>query len=265
LTTIEFPFGTLAFRERGDGPPLLLVMGTGADHTSWARQIPALSRRFRVIAPDNRGSGRSVPAPSEDATTASFAAELLALLDALGAGTFHVAGYSFGAAVAMQLALLAPDRTLAASFHAGWAGPNPTTTPALQLSIEAARRGPRFFLEAACRRNMSPAFRESTAFPGFLENVLNGAALPTREGLLAQCRAGLAHDVRARLPGLRVRTLVTTGEHDPVAPPEVAEQLAALVPASRLHVFRGPRAWHSIPLEMADSFNDLVADFHGGG
>ena len=179
MTTLEFPFGTLAFRERGTGPPLLLVMGTGADHTSWARQIPALARDFRVIAPDNRGSGRSVPAPSLGATTASFAAEALALLDALGVGSFHVAGYSFGAAIAMELMMLAPERTLAASLHAGWAGPNPATTSALTLSLEVAHRGPEAFLEAACRRNMSPAFRENSAFPRFLQNVLESATLPT--------------------------------------------------------------------------------------
>ena len=43
------------------------------------------------------------------------------------------------AAIATELMLLAPERTLAASLHAGWAGPNPTTTSALTLSLEAAR------------------------------------------------------------------------------------------------------------------------------
>jgi hypothetical protein len=57
---------------------------------------------------------------------------------------------------------------------------------------------------------------------------------------------------------------VTTGEHDPVAPPSVAEDLAARIPGARLHVFRGPRAWHAIPLEMAAELNDLLIAFHLG-
>jgi pimeloyl-ACP methyl ester carboxylesterase len=256
--------GTIFFREKGDGDPLLLIMGAGADHTSWARQIPVLARHFRVIAPDNRGSGRSGPAPPPDATPATFAKDALRLLDALGAGPFHVAGYSFGAAIAMELALGAGNRVRSASFHAGWAGPNPVTTAVLGQSLAAARTGGvAAYLEAACRRNLSPGFRRSPAFPSFLENVLGSASRPTPEGLVAQTLAGLAHDARARLPGLRLRTLVTSGEHDPVAPPHVAEEIASLVPGSRLHVFRGPRAWHAIPLEMADELNALLVAFHG--
>jgi pimeloyl-ACP methyl ester carboxylesterase len=265
LTLVRLPFGTVSFREQGSGDALVLLMGTGADHTSWARQIPFLSKSFRVIAPDNRGSGRSVPPPEPGATTEAFAREHLSLLDALGVGSFHVAGYSFGAAIAIELALLAQKRVLSASFHAGWAGPNPATTAALERSLEAASRSAAEFLEAACRRNMSPEFQAGPAFPAFLRNVLSSATAPSQEGILAQTRAGLAHDARSRLPHLRVRALVTTGEHDPVAPPEVARDLAALIPGARLHVFHGPRAWHAIPLEMADELNSLLADFHGGG
>jgi pimeloyl-ACP methyl ester carboxylesterase len=264
LTTLRLPFGSISFREKGLGDPLVLLMGTGADHTSWARQFHVLGSRFRVIAPDNRGSGRSEPPPEDGATTKSFAREHLSFLDALGVERFHVAGYSLGAAIAMELALLAPTRILAASFHAGWAGPNPATTAALEASLAAAGRSAAEFLEAACRRNLSAAFRESPAFAGFLRNVLGSATPPSQQGILVQTRAGLAHDVRARLPGLGVRALVTTGEHDPVAPLPVAEELAALIPGARLHVFRGLRAWHSIPVEMAEEFNALIAEFHGG-
>lgn len=264
MPIVELPFGTISFRERGEGVPIILVMGTGADHTSWARQIPALSRRLRVIAPDNRGSGRSVPSPGPGATTISFAAECVAFADALGLATFHIAGYSLGAAIAMEVALLVPDRILAASFHAGWAGPNPATTTALERSLlVAATGGAQAFFEAACRRNMSPAFQQSPGFPAFLKNVLHSAAPPAPEGIIAQTRAGLRHDARARLPALRARALVTTGEHDPVAPPRVAEEIASLIPDAQIHIFRGERAWHAIPLEMADELNEVLLAFHG--
>jgi pimeloyl-ACP methyl ester carboxylesterase len=262
VPAIELPFGHIFFREKGSGVPLVLLMGTGADHTSWARQFTPLSAAFRLIAPDNRGSGRSGPPPT-DATTARFSADCLLFLDALGIREFHVSGYSFGAAIAMEVALAAPDRVLRASFHAGWAGPNPATTAALDLSLEAARRGVDVFLDAACRRNMSPEFQKSPAFETFLDNVKRSAARPTRDGIISQTTAGLRHDVRARLGGLAIPTLVTTGEHDPVAPPRVAEELASLIPRARLEIFLGPRAWHSIPLEMPDAFNRLMLEFHG--
>jgi pimeloyl-ACP methyl ester carboxylesterase len=264
MPEVRIPAGTIYFREKGSGEPLVLLMGTGADHSSWARQVPDLGRRFRVITPDNRGSGKSVPPPQPDATTGSIARETLDFLNAIGVGRFHVAGYSLGAAIAMEVALLEPERVISSSFHAGWAGPNPDTDDALARSLEvASTRGAAAFLEAACRRNFSPAFQRSAAFEPFLENVLSSTSQPTKEGIVAQTRAGLSHDVRGRLPTLAVPSLVTTGEHDPVAPPRVAQEVARLIPNSRLHIFRGDRAWHAIPLEMASEFNRLLLEFHG--
>lgn len=266
MPTVTLPSGTIYYREKGTGPAMIMLMGTGADHTSWARQVPVLSQRFRVVTPDNRGSGRSVPPPPPDATCQLFAGEIARFADALAIPRFHLVGYSFGSAVAMTLALDEPDRVVALSIHAGWAGPNPTTSQALDASRERIRRdGVAVFLEAACRRNFSPTFQQAdpAVWEAFLKNVVNSVTRPSAEGVLAQANAGATHDVRARLPGLAVPTLVTTGEHDPLAGPAVAAELAAAIPGAELHIFRGPRAYHAIPLEMAAEFNEVVARFHG--
>jgi pimeloyl-ACP methyl ester carboxylesterase len=49
----------LFYEADGREDPLLLIAGFGCDHTAWAFATPALARRYRVIRPDNRGSGRS--------------------------------------------------------------------------------------------------------------------------------------------------------------------------------------------------------------
>lgn len=263
MPSVGIPAGSIFFREKGDGAALVLVMGTGADHTSWARQIAALAGTFRILAPDNRGSGRSTPAPGDDATCATFATDVIGVVDALGIGDFHVAGYSLGAAIAMEVALRCQQRVLGASFHAGWGWPNPATTTALERSLTAATESANAFLEAACRRNLSREFRESPAFESFLWNVTHGAHRATQRGIVAQTKAGLRHDIRGRIERLTCPVLVTAGEHDPVAPPEVAEDLAASIPGARLHVFRGPRAWHATPIEMWQEFNDVLLRFHG--
>lgn len=265
MPLVALPSGDVCYREKGSGPTLVLLMGAGADHTSWARQFGPLSATHRVVAPDNRGSGRSLPPPPAGWTTADFARETLAFLDALGVGRFHVCGFSFGAAIATEVALAAPSRVVAASFHAGWAGPRPATSAALERSAAVLRDGGvAAYLEAACRRNFSPAFREGdpAAFAAFLRNVTESRTRPTLDGIVAQSAAARAHDARSRLPTLRMPVLITAGEHDPLAGPDAAEEFAALVPGSRLEIFRGPRAWHAIPLEMPDAFNALVAAFH---
>lgn len=266
MPTVELPSGVVFYREKGDGPALVLLMGTGADHTSWARQLTALSARFRVLTPDNRGSGRSLPPPPPEWRVADFAAETLRFLDHVGVDRFHVAGFSFGAAIAMETALAGRDRVISASFHAGWAGPNPTTSAALARSLALIENeGVPAFLEAACRRNFSRAFQDEdpAVFASFLKNVIQSATRPTVAGVRAQAVAGALHDVRARLPLLRIPVLVTTGEHDPLAGPPIAEEIATLVPGAKLFIFRGPRAFHALPLEMASEFNAALIDFHG--
>jgi pimeloyl-ACP methyl ester carboxylesterase len=267
MPNVALPDGNVCYREKGSGPALVLLMGAGADHTSWARQFTPLSVRFRVIAPDNRGAGRSLPSPPTGWTTADFARETLAFLDLLGVERFHVAGFSFGAAVATEVALAAPDRVVAASFHSGWAGPNDRTTAALERSLaRLGEDGVASYLEAACRRNFSPAFQtgDPAAFEAFVRNVAQSKTRPEEAGVRAQAEAGLAHDARDRLATLTMPVLVTTGEHDPLAGPPVAEDFARRIPGARLSIFRGPRAYHAIPLEMADAFNAALIDFHVG-
>jgi pimeloyl-ACP methyl ester carboxylesterase len=267
MPTVDLPHGAVYYREKGAGPALVLLMGTGADHTSWARQFTPLAERFRVIAPDNRGSGRSLPPPPPGYGVADFAAETLEFLSRLGVDRFHVAGFSFGAAVAMEVAWAGGARVASASFHAGWAGPNASTSAALGRSLAVLEtEGVEAFLLAACRRNFSPAFQhdDPAVFASFLKNVVQSATRPTLAGVLAQARAGAAHDIRDRLPSLRLPVLVTTGEHDPLAGPAVAEEIASLVPGAKLRIFRGPRAYHALPLEIADEFNAALLDFHGG-
>ena len=266
MPTVELPSGAVFFREKGDGQALVLLMGTGADHTSWARQFTGLSARFRVITPDNRGSGRSLPPPPPHWRVADFANETLDFLDRIGVERFHVAGFSFGAAVAMEAAITGEDRILSASFHAGWAGPNPVTSAALARSLSLIENeGVPAFLESACRRNFSRAFQEEDpkVFASFLKNVVQSTTRPSVEGVRVQARAGAEHDVRDRLPFLRIPVLVTTGEHDPLAGPPIAEDIADRIPGAKLRIFRGPRAYHALPLEMAAEFNAALIDFHG--
>ena len=250
------------FAREGEGVPLVLVMGTGADHTSWARQIPVLARR---LSRDRAGQPRVGPERASAGPPArrriSFARGVRRASPTRSASaTFHVAGYSFGAAIAMELALLAPDRIARGLVPRRMGGPESRDDDgargARSRSQHERRRGvPRGGLPP----EHEPGIPEQPAFP-----ALPAERPPERRCLRARGhhradQRGLCRTTSARrLPALRVRALVTTGEHDPVAPPSVAEELASLIPGARLHIFRGPRAWHAIPLEMSDEFNTLL-------
>ncbi len=118
----------VAYERAGEGPPLVLLHGyVGDGRSNWAPQIEGLSDAFTVIAWDGPGAGRSED-PPESFGMAGFADRLAEFLDELGLDRPHVAGLSFGGALALELFRRHPaiPRTLIlASAYAGWAGSLP--------------------------------------------------------------------------------------------------------------------------------------------
>jgi haloacetate dehalogenase len=104
----------LAIREGGAGPALILLHGFPQNHRCWAPVAPAFARHFRVVVPDLRGYGDS-DAPPDDAAHTTYskrrmAADIVAMMDALGIARAHLLGHDRGARVAYRLALDHPDR-----------------------------------------------------------------------------------------------------------------------------------------------------------
>ena len=97
--------------EWGSGEPLLLIMGMGANATDWEPQIQTLRKEHRLIAFDNRGSGRS-DRPDEPVTMERLADDAVALLDSFGVERCHIFGMSMGGMIAQELALRHPQRLL---------------------------------------------------------------------------------------------------------------------------------------------------------
>ncbi|MBU0515854.1 MAG: alpha/beta hydrolase, partial [Proteobacteria bacterium] len=91
----------------GAGEPLVLIMGLRRNAQWWYCQISDLSRRFRVIAFDNRGAGRS-DQPVMDYSIGLFAEDTAGLMRALGLDAAHVLGISMGGYIAQELAINHP-------------------------------------------------------------------------------------------------------------------------------------------------------------
>src|SRR5215218_4288271 len=93
----------------GDGPPLLLLHGLGGLWQNWLLTIPAFMDRFRVVAPDLPGFGRS-EMPAGRISIQGFARVVDALCDVLGIEDPVVAGNSMGGFIGAELALAFPTR-----------------------------------------------------------------------------------------------------------------------------------------------------------
>ena len=95
--------------ETGGGEPLVLLHGNGEDGTYFTHQIAHFSQRFRVLALDTRGHGKS-PRGEAPFTIRQFARDLLAFLDARGIERAHLLGFSDGGNIALVFALAHPER-----------------------------------------------------------------------------------------------------------------------------------------------------------
>lgn len=107
---------TLSVHRAGQGAPLILLHGYPQNHYCWGKVAPTLARHFDVIVPDLRGYGDS-SAPPDDAEHTTYskrqmAADIVALMDALGVPRAHILGHDRGGRVAYRFALDHPDRLI---------------------------------------------------------------------------------------------------------------------------------------------------------
>ncbi len=247
--------------EAGAGRPLLLLHGLGANADAMREEIASLARSFRVIAPDLRGHGRSDRPAAY--TLADHVQDVLALLDDLGLDRADVMGVSMGSYVAQALAVAAPERVsglvLVVTKASGL-----TSSTARYLAEHAAEvagltpeqvrlwLGDRMFAPHT-PMGVKEAFAELTT-----EQARAGLTL-TPPQLEAANRALEGFDFRRDLPRLHVPTLVVSGRHDVLNPPDAGEEVARLIPGARFEVLEN--SGHLATLEETARLTGLVETF----
>lgn len=252
-----------------EGEPFLLLGGTGSDHTVWAGHVPELARRFRVVTPDPRGTGRTTrPQNPGSCTMRAMAGDAAALLEHLGLGPAHVAGLSLGSAVAMELGAERPELVRSLHLHGAWAKSDPWFVAMMDIMEYPVRAGDmEGFLQLALPCILSRTFlADAEAVEALSRGFLaDNPHPPSREGVLGHLHADKTHDATSRLATVRAPTLVATGEHDIQVRPDYGREAAELIPGARFHLVRGLQASHCAILEMPDEFFRMTYDLIDGG
>jgi len=243
----------------GSGEPLLLIMGLGASLLGWQSQIPTLSQHFRVIAFDNRGTGRSDR--PDDCSIELFAEDTAGLLKALDIDSTHVFGVSMGGMIAQELALTYPEmvRSLVLGVTSPCLAAWPPTEETAEAALRASNMMPREAFEAALWMGYSDGYVAEHKEALWSRFQIELPLMAPPEYWQKQLDAVLRFDARDRVGGITAPTLVMTGANDPVIPPEGSRYLAEHIPDAELMIIPGAR--HGFNVEFEEQCNQKVIDF----
>ncbi|MEO7197770.1 MAG: alpha/beta hydrolase, partial [Solirubrobacterales bacterium] len=244
--------------EAGSGPAVVLLHAGVGDRTMWSEHLEHLAGAgYRAVAMDLPGFGEARVTPGEQAEPWM---DVLQTMDELSIERAALVGNSFGGAVALRAALVAPHRASALvliSAPPPALEPSPELRAAWEAEEVALRRGD---IEAAVE-----AVVEAWTLPGASQELRDRVAVMQRRALALQGEAPEATEAPDpaerpdALTELSVPTLVAAGELDMRDFRQGAEAMAQALPRARHAVIEG--AGHLAPLEMPEAFRELVLAF----
>ncbi|MFQ5998640.1 MAG: alpha/beta fold hydrolase [Candidatus Bathyarchaeia archaeon] len=245
----------------GKGDPLILIMGTGIDHSFWAKQIPEFSLHYACITPDNRGTGQS-DKPEGEWTVHTFAEDVRALMDEVGIDRAHVGGLSLGGAITLDFGISFPERVKSLILYNTWA----RTDPYLALEFETAKYlaelGDREkYLNFTLWRIFSRSFATAENISQLKKKSLEYPFPTPLKMVVKHWEADLKHDVLGRLNEIALPTLIITGEQDIVLPAYYSEVIRERIPHAEYCCLKGDGSSHLQIMERTQEINTLTLKF----
>lgn len=243
----------------GSGPPLLLIMGTGLDHSCWDAQVAAYRDSFECIVFDNRDTGKT-GSPEGETTVKAMAQDTLGLLDSIGVESCHVSGLSLGSCIVQELALARPQAVRSLQLHGTWARADAYVERKFRSQARLIEElDVRSFYEINVLWFLTPQYMrdQPDAVQARIDSIVESA--PAMDMLLAQYRANVAHNSLDRLGNITAPTLVTVGSFDVAVPPIYGREAADAIPGAEFVVFEGGGHLHNT--EQPDEFNAVTLDF----
>lgn len=248
------------FEQEGDGDDVLFISGLADEGACWVDQVAGLQQRYRLTTFDNRGVGRS-STPDGPFHITDFAADTIALMDAVGLERPHVVGSSMGGAIAQELALAHPDRVRSLVLNGTWCRGDRFLHEIFRNWMWSAQKADsiRDFLVTVNLWCFSPRIWNDGTMDGWIDAA---EASPYAQSVDAFCRSSEAliqHDTADRIAAISAPTLVTVGELDLCLPARYAEAIAERIPGARVVVV--PAVGHQPFQEVPDDYNRLLSEF----
>ncbi len=229
----------IRFMEAGEGTPLVHLHGAGGMRVKPAHEL--LSRHYRVIVFEMPGFGQS-PENSRTGTLNELAATMVKAIEALGIDRFSVLATSFGAGVALWMALQQPERVQALVLEGPGAIRPSGHKPPSGTPEEIAR------LIYAHPERAAPLPQAEPTIQVKQRALVSRLRGPDRDA-----------DLEARMRDLQTPTLVLFGNLDAVMPPEMGRHYKAILP--NCHLVFVYDAGHEISTDRPEAFAEVTQDF----
>lgn len=249
------------YEERGEGEPLILIMGLGADGAVWELHAQAYEQHFRCILMDNRGAGLS-DKPAGPYTTEMMADDTAGLMDALGIERARVAGISMGGAIAQSLALRHPGKVRSMALVSTWARCDTYAKIIFEhFKKMRAVSEPGDFMQLLQLWIFAADYTAA-----HLDDLIQGQQgarenpnpMP-QHAFDAQCDACIAHETLDKLDAIHIPTLITVGDADIFTPYRFSRAIHDRISGSELFVLE--RVGHAHHWEKLDEFNSKTTAF----
>ena len=243
------------YEVNGEGYPLVMIMGGGGNLDWWnPHMIEELSKNFKVVTFDNRGTGRT-DLSDKEFSIKLFADDTVGLMSALGISQANILGWSMGGFIAQELALNYPERVkklILYSTGCGGVKSVPRSQEAAAMLKRASAGG--MSTEEAVRMYIQPFLTSEFIDynPDFVELIIQRMlkAPTSPEVRMRQTGAIMSFDSYDRLPRIKAPTLILSGKRDITCPPENGSILAKAIPNARLVFFENSA--HLLAEEMEE-------------
>ena len=238
-----------------------MLHGFASALDTWDGVVPRLAQRHRVVALDLKGFGWT-DRPEGDYSPAAQARLVLALLDERGIDRFALVGHSWGASVALAVALAAPERVTRLALYDAWVYED--QLPSAFHWARAPGVGEALwtlFYDQLPDEKLAGAFWDRRVIGERLaEDVERAMERPgTKAAALAAVRGQRYAEVEKSYGRVTQPVLLLWGREDRVSPPSVGERLLSQLQHARLEVF--PRCGHLPMIEAAAASTALLAEF----
>ena len=252
---------SLYYEIHGTGEPLMLVAGLGSDSQSWQPVMEELSRHFLVIAPDNRGTGRSVPQDVETSIR-QIADDCIALARHLGFSSFNLLGHSMGSFVAMDLAVRYPSaifKLILASTSISNSRRNNALFSDWVSTLESGMDKVQWFRSIFYWLFTEQFFENKDTLDAALHYAVDYPYPQSEVAFRKQVDAITGFDCFQQISNITAKTLIISGQEDILFPPDASASIAQAIPGAIFSIIE--HTAHSIHMEQPRVFTDRVLDF----